>query len=638
MNFKLKTTILLAVIFCCFTTEKIFAKKTLLLKDPRVTYSVDSNYLEKINWHKKDGKDSLIAIPLEKRFISNPNVSEEYWFRINVKNTNPKISEWILVSYFYSVDEIDILVEDSTGKIVAQYFRDTMSVYSRLIQHKQPSFTVTINPYETKTIYIRLKNESTYEYTFGLFHHFHFFENYFKEYLLVGLFYGFMLFIILYSLFNFLFFRDNVVLIYLFFILSQTIHMLFRDGNGLYLMPIYPEYADLIKNLSRASISVFILIYTLSFLKIKKTELVFKLVSLYILARIIFAIYMMENTSLITFHFELFAILISAALSIRSFIKKDVEAKYMAIGFSILSGCYFIFYLSVVGFSSIGTLGFFIMYFGIAAESIFTTLALTERFKRIRVDNYKKDLMNKDLEQTISTRTELITIQNKILEEQSSELNSFLYSASHDLKGPLKTIEGLINLGMKDPDVNHAQIYSLIKEKLYTLEENVSDLNSVTIIKNKGRELGSIDFEKIYLSTIEKYSSKIKTNTLTISFKSEITKPFQGDFFPIKTIYQHIIENAIKFKDSTKESYLTITVTEKINHYQLSFEDNGVGIKENILPSIFNMFYRGNEKSRNDTGLGLYIVKLAVKKLNGTIEVKSKFGVGSTFIITLPKT
>ena len=638
MKHKIKAWFLFLALFCCFSINVAYAEKIVLLSDSDVTYALDSNSLERIILLKgKENFDSISILPMETRFMTNPDPSSEYWYRLNVKNLNNETIDWIIVSYFYSVDEIDIIVRDANGQFQLQQFRDTMSVYDRLIQHKQPSFTLKINSGETRTIYFRLKNESTYEYNFGIFSHFHFFENYFIEYLLLGLFYGFMLFILIYSIFNYLFFRDSVVLIYIIFILSQTIHMLFRDGNGLYLLPNYAEYVDLIKNLSRASISVFILIYTVQFLKIKRSELIFKLVVFYIVARILYALYMMGNTSLITFNFELFAILISTFLSIRAFIKGDVDAKYMVVGFLVLSISYFVFYLSVMGLSWLGSIGFFILYFGMAGESIFTALALTERFKRIRLDNYKKDLMNHELEQTVAIRTDLITMQNKILEEQSSELNSFLYSASHDLKGPIKTIEGLINLGLKDPQVNHSQIYTLIKEKLTTLEENISDLNSVTLIKNNGKELGLIDFEKIYLKTIEKFQTQIEKGNIKLNFICEINTPMQGDLLPIKTIFHHIIGNAIKFIDSSKASYITITVgREEGKGYKLMFEDNGVGIKESILPSIFKMFYRGNEKSRNDTGLGLYIVSLAVKKLSGTIEVESKFGIGTKFIINFP--
>ena len=75
---------------------------------------------------------------------------------------------------------------------------------------------------------------------------------------------------------------------------------------------------------------------------------------------------------------------------------------------------------------------------------------------------------------------------------------------------------------------------------------------------------------------------------------------------------------------------------ESPDSFIIRFEDNGVGISDKILPNIFNMFYRGNEESREDTGLGLYIVKQAINKLGGEINVLSKVGQGTVFIIKLP--
>jgi signal transduction histidine kinase len=622
--------------FLNIISQESHAQKVLFLKDPDVNYSVDSNYFERIRWANESKFDSAIVLPNKRLFIHNPNVKQDNWYRMKITNNNDELSEWILVSYFYSVDEIDVLVVDSLGRMEKQIFRDTMSVYSREIQHKQPSFPITIRPHETKTIYIRIKNESTYEYSFGIFSHFHFFTRYFREYLLVGLFYGLMLFVLIYTFINYLFFRDNVILIYIFFILSQTVHMLFRDGNGLFIFPNFWEYADLIKNLSRASISVFILLYALSFLKIKRSSPTFRLVAFFIAARIVYAAIIRENTTVITFHFELFAILISTGLSIKAFINKDKDSKYMMVGLSLMSVSYFIFYLSVVWFSTLGNLGFFIMYFGIAGESIFTTLALTERYKRIQMENFKKDEISQELERTVAERTELITMQNKLLEEQSIELNSFLYSASHDLTGPIKSIEGLINLAIIDPKADMKELYGMMREKLTTLENNVIDLNSISIIKDKGKNLREIIFSVIHGEVTKYYSKLIDANNVSVHLNSNIEKPFKDDYFTIKIIYHHLLGNAVKFSDANKESFVKISIMEKNKHIHMVFEDNGIGIDEAILPKIFNMFFRGNDTLKNDTGLGLYIVQLAVKKLNGEIKVKSVLGKGTTFTVIFP--
>jgi signal transduction histidine kinase len=635
MRARLMIVFLSGLVFSLLISHESLAKKTLLLEDTKTVYAIDSNYFECIKWKHKTSYDSAIVLPNDRIFPYNASPKEDYWFRLKVTNNNTKLSEWILVCYFYSIDEFDMLVEDSLGRIENQFFRDTMDISSREIRHRQPSFLLTIKPHETKTIYIKIKNESTYDYKFGIFSPFGFFSSSVKEYFLVGLFYGLMLFVLIYSLINYIVFRDSVVLIYIFFILSQTIHMLFRDGNGSVFLPIPLEYADLIKNLSRASISVFVLLYTIHFLKLKKSGFVYTFAILYIILRIIYAAVVLENTYSITFYLELFAILFSTGLSIKAFLHdKYTDAKYMVIGLSLISISYFIFYLSVVWLPVIGSFGFYIMYFGIAGECIFTTLALTERYKRIKLENFQKDQISHELERAVAESTALVMMQNKLLEEQSSELNSFLYSASHDLSGPIKSIEGLINIAIIDPTANLKELYNMMKEQLVNLENNVTDLNSVSIIRNKGKNLKEINFETIHSEVTKIFSTLIDSNRVSIFFQSTVEKNFQDDYFTIKTIYHHLLENAIKFRDANKQSFLKITVSEKNNRIFLIFEDNGIGIEKSQIANIFKMFFRGTENTKNDTGLGLYIVQLAVKKLNGEIEVESVLGEGSTFRVS----
>ena len=628
---------LLGLVLSLFSFQESFAKKPLLLDDPETIYSIDSNYFEKIKWKNEALHDSAIVLPDKRLFLYNPSVKEHYWYQLTVTNNNSKINNWVLISYFYTIDELDILIKDSLGRMEKQFFRDTMSFASRTVQHRQPAFLITIAPHETKTIYIRVKNESTYDFTFGIYSPFNFFSHNFKEYFFVGLFYGLMIFVLIYSLINYVVFRDNVVLLYIFFILAQTIHMLYRDGNGLIVLPISLEYADLMKNLSRASISVFILLYTIHFLKLKPSQFAYKFAIVYILIRIVYALIMLEKTSFITFHLELFAVFISTGLSINSLLKdKDSEAKYMVIGMSIISICYVIFYLSVVWIPSMGGFGFYIMYYGIASETIFTTLALTERYKRIKLENFKKDQISQELEKAVAENARLIGVQNKLLEEQSAELNSFLYSASHDLSGPIKSIEGLINLAIIDPEADLQLLYKMMREQLTNLENNVTDLNSISIIRTKGKNLKEIDFETIHAEVTKNLSALIEMNKVSVFFDSTVDKTFKGDYFIIKTIYSHLFENAIKFRDVNKSSFLKITVSEKDQKISLIFEDNGIGIEEAHLPKIFKMFFRGTENTKNDTGLGLYIVQLALKKINGEIEVKSVFGESTTSTITFP--
>ena len=615
-------------------SQESLAQKTLLLENAKTIYPIDSNCFERIRWEHKNSYDSAVVMPSDRLYAYNSSVEKDYWYRLKVRNNNAKLNSWILVSYFYSIDELDILIKDSLDREEKLFFRDTIRFSSREIEHRQPSFLFTIKPGETKTIYLRLKNESIYDYTFGIYSPSKFFSHNIQESFFVGLFYGLMFFVLIYSLINYLIFRDNVVLLYIFFILSQTIHMLYRDGNALLVLPLSLEYADLMKNISHTSISVFILLYTISFLKLKHSSISYRIAVFYIIIRILYAVIVLDNTYTITYYLELFAILYSTGLSIKAVLDKDADARYMVVGLSLISISYFIFYLSVLWIHHIGWLGFFIMYFGIAGEAIFTTLALTERYKRIKLENFKKDKISHELEQAVAESTALITMQNKLLEEQASELNSFLYSASHDLSGPIKSIEGLINLAIIDPTAELAVLYEMMKEQLANLENNVTDLNSVSIIRNKGKNLKEINFEAIHIDITKSFSTLIDSNRVSIFFQSTIENLFQDDYFTITTIYHHLLENAVKFRDVKKQSFLKITVSEKDKRISLTFEDNGIGIEKAQIENIFKLFFRGTENTKNDTGLGLYIVQLAIKKLNGEIEVESVLGKGSIFRVS----
>jgi signal transduction histidine kinase len=627
--------------FCVFlililSVESSTAQKPLVLEDIEKIYQIDSSCFLHLDSVKYPPIKFTAAASQNKLFFSNPDTEKPYWYTFKVNNPDSVFHEWLLVSYNYSIDEIDMLIYSDMSPFEKQFFRDTMSIYQRKIQHKQPVFTLNLKPGETKTIYLRIKNESPYQYVFAIFSEYKFYSHFFLEYLQFGLFYGLMLFVLLYSIMNFIFLKDKVILIYAFFIVFQTSYMLFRDGNGLFLLPDYSEYADLIKNICRTALSVFILLYTAYFIKLDKKGIIFKCILTFFPLRIAYTFITLKDSTLLTFNLELAVILFCTFLSIRAFYKGNSDAKYMSVGLFLLSISYLIYYLTLVGMSSLGPVSFFSLYYGMALESIFMTIALTERFKRVKLDNYRKEQMNKELENLVVKRTELISVQNKLLEEQTEELNLFLYSASHDLKGPLKTIDGLCNLAMMDDHVNHDQIYHLIKDKLKKLESNINDLNLVTRIKNAKSSEKNLDLEVLHTSIIETFNKLPGFSELEVNFFIDVKKKFQADAFTMRCIFYNIIENSFKYKDSTKKSFIKVQVEEFDKHLEITFKDNGQGISQDRLPFIFNMFYRANEGSKEDTGLGLYIVKLAVKKLRGQISAESTLGMGTTISISIP--
>jgi signal transduction histidine kinase len=113
-------------------------------------------------------------------------------------------------------------------------------------------------------------------------------------------------------------------------------------------------------------------------------------------------------------------------------------------------------------------------------------------------------------------------------------------------------------------------------------------------------------------------------------------KSFKSDRLRTRIIFGNIISNAYKYRDVEKEkSHLNIKVDIGNDEANFEFTDNGIGISPEYLDKVFDMFFRATEKS-DGSGLGMYIVKQSIDKLNGEIEIQSKLGQGTTFAITIP--
>lgn len=621
---------LILVLLFIFNSNSAYSKAPLVLTDAKAILKIDSSVA--YGWNPLTEE----TYSLKTKYFTNADPKQSYWYTFKLSNSSNESKNWYMVSYNFTINEIDFYENNPRDSILTIH-RDTINLSDRLVNHKQPIFNIQLKPHQTKQFYLRLKNASSFYYEFAVYTPENFATSFFNEYLSFGLFYGFMAFVLIYNIFYYSILKEKVILFYCFFISSQIIHMLYRDGTGLFLTPQLTAHSEIMKNIGRCAVNIFMLLYTYHYFKTSNNRYIYTIIKIIVVLRLAYAIIMIEDNTLYTFHFELFSLLFCTAFSIYSYKKNTPDAIYMVIGLSLLTFSYLIYYISVIAISSLSGFGFFILYYGIAFESIFMTLALAERFKRIKLENISTLQMNTELEHIIQKRTFQIEEKNKLLEIKSEELNLFLYSASHDLKGPLKTIEGLCNLGIKDTQTDHKTLFELIRKKLHNLESNISDLNSVTKIQNDDTPIVVIDFDAIHKQISDRFIGDNGISKNQIEYQNNLSNPFKSDMFSIKTIYQNIFENALKYRDTSRKLSLVISIEDYKDYIKVTFKDNGLGIPQSILPKIFNMFYRGNDESKDDTGLGLYIVKKAVLKIGGTINVSSQEDIGTTFEIILPR-
>lgn len=232
---------------------------------------------------------------------------------------------------------------------------------------------------------------------------------------------------------------------------------------------------------------------------------------------------------------------------------------------------------------------------------------------------------------------EKIKTKNQELQKINSELDRFSYSTSHELRAPLSTIRGLVNLastyGECSPDVQN--YLRMIERSALKLEKFVLEIGDY--YHNKS---AVVNVEKVNLHTFVNESIK----NLQQEFDTDIT--FDVQVQPGLTLYTdpqrlnilltNILINAIKYHDSQKpEQYVSVKAAQQEDVLELLVEDNGTGIAEQCLPKVFDMFYRATETS-NGSGLGLYIVREIVNRLNGKLYIDSALGSGTTVKLIMP--
>lgn len=215
------------------------------------------------------------------------------------------------------------------------------------------------------------------------------------------------------------------------------------------------------------------------------------------------------------------------------------------------------------------------------------------------------------------------------------ELDQFIYHASHELRGPLATMLGVVNLIEFDKSSDSLGNYcNILKERINGLDNLLKSIVAISLNNKEAVVDDSIIWQDVVPSVLREFSSahaKVVT-----SFIIEQTSPFHNDLNRIRIILKNLIANAVKYANPTAStSTVTIKVVSGPEFARITIKDNGIGIDAGYVNDIFKMFYKATAQAKGH-GLGLYTVKVMMDKLNGKVEVESKLGEGTTFTLLLP--
>lgn len=242
--------------------------------------------------------------------------------------------------------------------------------------------------------------------------------------------------------------------------------------------------------------------------------------------------------------------------------------------------------------------------------------------------------MNANLETKVNERTEE-------LKKTNDELEHFAYVASHDLQEPLRTISNFVGLFQKQYegklDKNADEYLNFITESTSRMQTLIKDLLDYSRIGKKDLNKTDIDCNILLKEALDDLSKSINESAAEIH--TEKLPIIKGYPLEIKSLFQNLISNAIKFQKKDTHPIIHIAAKDNNTEWLFTIKDNGIGIDKIYYNKLFVLFQRLHNKGEYPgTGIGLVQCRKIVELHGGKIWVDSQIGKGSTFYFTIPKT
>lgn len=227
---------------------------------------------------------------------------------------------------------------------------------------------------------------------------------------------------------------------------------------------------------------------------------------------------------------------------------------------------------------------------------------------------------------------------NEQLQKVNDEITNFIYRASHDLRSPVASLQGLLQVMRYTQKPEELEKYmGIMESQLKKMDNSISEIIDYRKITTSEIEENEIDIKRLIDEILDPLCFSEGFDSIKKEITVNLSVPLVTDKQRITIILYNLISNAIKYYDKNKsDSYIRILISEDTqNQVSIVVEDNGIGIGEEHHKRIFEMFYRATNQVKG-TGLGLSIVKGAIEKLGGNITLASEQGKGCKFTIKFP--
>lgn len=576
-----------------------------------------------------------------------------HWFKLDIKKPNNNIN-WFLEISYPPLDEVQIFYKDSVGQWTSKKSGDLFPVSSREITYHQLVFPISIFD-RSSEIYIRLNTTSSVQLPITIWSPEKFYQSASSTQFSNGIFYGILLIMIFYNLFLYFSIRDLSTLYYIFTLFTGANVIAFFQGYGFFYL--YPEWPALNYTFTILSGPLFIVasgLLTRSFLRLNsyniKLDQALKATA-FVTSLLVILLFIFPQ--LISFRALHLLTIINCGLILISafycFMKEYRPARYFLLAWITLLVAGVLFSLKNLGYFPSNALSNSALYIGGIMQTLLISFALGDRINFLTKENQEakekellfKQSVNDQLEKEIKLRTEEIRQTNETLKETNQVKDKLFSVISHDLKGPLHSLQGTLNIlkmGALRPE-EFDKLAGTIEVQLHQTSYLLENLLHWSKTQMQGESFNptQIELKAIFAETLHLFDREFVQKEIQPSNLLQTTINAFADPNMIRTVLRNLVSNALKFTEPNGKISLDAKFIE--NEIIISIQDTGTGIPARYLKNIFTLqgITTVGTREEKGTGIGLVLCKEFVEKNGGKIWVESKEGEGTTFYFTVPK-
>lgn len=577
-----------------------------------------------------------------------------HWFRFDVINRSSQ-TDWFLEIAYPLLDHVEFYSTGADGQWNLQYSGDFYKLSTRAVKHKNFVFPFSMKKDTKETFYIKVSTTSSVQLPLIIWSPEGLRNDVYEEQFTHGLFYGVILIMICYNLFLFISIRDKTILYYALTLITGGNVIAYFNGFGFYYInPEFPEFTRLMAAIASPLFTLSSIALTRSFLELKRFSfwLDRTLMAIGIVA-VGFAVLSIGLGDYISYMPMRLLSLVNFATILASgvycFMKNFRPARYFLLAWSTLLLMGIFLLLRNVGVIETNWFLDNGLYLGGVTQVLLISFAFGDRFNELQKENLEvKELAlrreqeeKERLEIEVSQRTEEIRLKNAQLEESNNIKNKLFSIVSHDLRGPLISLQGVLDMvemnSLSQEDLK--KFTDKVGVRLHHTADFLDNLLQWSRMQMQGEKFilvaEKFPLQHLLISATQVLRAEAERKNIRLSVDAPSIEVY-ADMNMMQTVVRNLVSNAIKFTHAGGK--IEITATKKDCVAAVRVTDTGTGIPEDRIATLFTMYgiTKPGTQLEKGTGIGLAVCKEFVERNNGTISVQSKVGVGTTFEFTIP--